>query len=121
MTACSFQVLLEIANGLGPSSCPWLTDRLNNAAPWMKPASLPHDYRWSHHMNRGSRDDWEKSNQEFHYNCLQLAKRTWGRDHELLYLRRAEAWMAMELISCDAAFQWYLKNANIEPGPERMG
>ena len=121
MTSCSFPVLLEIANGLGPSSCPWLTDRLNNAVPWMKPASLPHDFRWSHHMNRGSRDDFEKSNQEFYYNLLQLAKATCGHDETLLYLKRAEAWVAYELVSCGPAWQWYRDNAEIEPGPERMG
>lgn len=121
MTECDFPTLLEIANGVGPSRTPWLTDKLNKLVPWMKPASLPHDFRWSHHMNRGSRDDFEKSNQEFYYNLLQLAKFYCADDDALLYLRRAEAWMAYELVSCGAAWNWYKQNANIEPGPERMG
>jgi len=120
MTQASFATLLEIANGIGPASMPWLVTGLNAILPWMKPASLPHDYRWSHHMNRGCRDDWEKSNIEFHFNCCQLAKRSCGNNHELLYLRRAEAWIGFQILTTEAAFQWYLKNAEIEPGPERM-
>lgn len=122
MTTEPFAVLAAIANGVGPASQPWLTYRLNEAVPWMKPASLPHDYRWSKRMNRGNRDDFEKSNQEFHYNLLRIAKDICGNDDTALYLKRAEAWVAMELVSCGPAWNWYKENANtdFEPGPERL-
>jgi hypothetical protein len=114
--------------GSDDPSAKWASIPLNILLPWMKPASVPHDLWWSGALyNDGSRHLFSLSNYEFRENLELFADDSFGwawpklLRTKLRDARRWEADKAYKVLMSDMCWEIWLKNAEIEPGPEVQG
>ena len=113
--------------GSDDPSSKWASMPLNILLPWMKPSSVPHDLYWSDLHNDGSRHLFSLSNYEFRENLELFADDSFGwagpklLRTKLRDARRWEADKAYKILMSDMCWEIWLKNAEIEPGPEVHG
>lgn len=113
--------------GSDDPSAKWASGPLNTFLPWMKPPSVPHDITWSPIYNNGSRSRFVDSNDRFRDTLHLLADQSFDwvspglLRRKLRDARHWEADKAHKALMLDMCWRIWLKNAEIEPGPEAMG
>lgn len=124
----ALDTLIDQCNGIGSDdpSVKWLVAPTTFVFSWMEVAAVPHDIWWGPLYNDGSRERFEQSNDGFRDTLLTKASRSFGwvplrfLREKLRDGRRAEAMAAHAILSSDGCFDIWKRNAEVEPGPERM-
>ena len=122
----SIETKMECCNGIGTDSgnLKYLVAPTSFVFKWMLPLSQPHDIWWSVLHNDGSRELFERSNQEFKEGGYLLAQRSFGwvwpkglRD-TLRNGRKFEAREARNILMSDMCWDVWAKCVVADEGPE---